>query len=109
MKRLLFSVLCSGGLIFSYFLLLAVLYQIFQLSFQTLATLLIPLNFPYEIYKNLFGMYYGNRNNVKILNYAALILIYAIPFYLIFALYARIKNKSQKQTADSPPKPPAFS
>lgn len=108
MKRLLISVLCSAGIVFGYFFLLVILYQLFQISFDTLALLLTPLNIPYNIYKSIFGLYYGNPNHVKILNYAALISICALPFYLIFTLYDKIKKTSENQSANSPPEPPAF-
>lgn len=71
-----------------YFVLLGVLYQVFQLKFSTVMTLLEPINFPYNIYKIIFGFYRGDPRVVKVLTLAADIIICAIPFYLLFTFVA---------------------
>ncbi len=107
MKKILISIFCGTILVFGYFLFLAVLYQIYPISFDTLAILLIPLNLPYSIYQKVFGFYYGNPMVVKILNFAGAIILYSIPFYLILAWFEKIK-KNKTQFSDKPPEPPFF-
>jgi len=79
MKRILISILCGAFLVFGYYLFLILLYQIYSVSFDTLATLLLPINVPYNIYKSIFGFYYGNPTVVKVLNFAAAVLLYSLP------------------------------
>lgn len=107
MKRILISILCGVALVFGYYIFLGFLYQIYPVSFETLATLLLPLNLPYDIYKSIFGFYYGSPMVVKVLNFAAAILLYSIPFYLVLTFFAKMK-KSKIQPTEKPPEPPVF-
>ena len=107
MKRILISILCSAALVFGYYAFLILLYQIYPVSFDTLAKLLLPINLPYNIYKSIFGLYYGNPSVVKIFNFVAAVLLYSIPFYLVLTLYARTR-KSKVQGTENPPEPPVF-
>ena len=107
MKRILISILCGAFLVFGYYLFLILLYQIYSVSFDTLATLLLPINVPYNIYKSIFGFYYGNPTVVKVLNFAAAVLLYSLPFYLALTLFAKMK-KSKAQGNENPPEPPIF-
>ena len=108
MNRFLISIISGTLLVFGYFILLGVLYRLFHLSFETLAKLLIPLNLPYDIYKSIFGIYYGNKTLVKILNFAGAILIYSIPFYLALAIFDKFRKKTEIEKIENPPKPPTF-
>lgn len=107
MKRIIISILCSAALVFGYYFFLGLLYQIYRVSFGTLAVLLLPLNVPYNIYKSIFGLYYGNPMVVKVLSFAVDILLYSIPFYLVLTLFAKLK-KSKVQATEKPPEPPVF-
>ncbi len=107
MKRILISILCGAALVFGYYAFLILLYQVYPVSFETLATLLLPINLPYNIYKSIFGFYYGNPTVVKVFNFVAAILLYSVPFYLILTLYARVK-KSKVQGTENPPEPLIF-
>ena len=107
MKRILISILCGAALVFGYYVFLALLYQIYPISFDTLATLLLPLNVPYNIYKSIFGFYYGSPTVVIVLNFVVAVLLYSIPFYLVLTLFAKMK-KSKVQGTENPPEPPVF-
>ncbi len=108
MKRLIISIICSAVLVFGYFYSLSLIYQIFHVSFDTLATLLLPINLPYDIYKSIFGLYYGDPYKVKVLNFVADVIIYAIPFYLALTIFDKMKKKSKVESTHSPPEPPVF-
>ena len=108
MKRIIISILCGAGLVLGYFIFLVLLYGIFGLSFETLAVLLKPLNLPYDIYKNLVGPYYGSRTVVGVLNTAAAVILYSIPFYLILTIRARLSENASKGLLADPPAPPQF-
>jgi hypothetical protein len=108
MKRILIAILCGAALVGGYFLFLAVLYQIYPVSFDTLRKLLVPLNFPYEIYKRIFGPYYGSPTEVKILNSIAAVLIYSVPFYLGLTFLAKMRKNSVAEKTEKPPEPPIF-
>ena len=108
MKRILISILCSAALVFGYCFSLAVLYRVYPESFDSLTTLLLPINLPYNIYKNIFGFYRGDPLIVKVLNFAADILLYSVPFYLALTFFAKIKKESKVQAVENPPEPPRF-
>ena len=108
MKRILISILCGAALIFGYYFFLIILYQVYPVSFDTLATLLLPLNVPYNIYKSIFGFYYGNPIVVKVLNVAAAVLLYSIPFYLALIFFGKLRKESKAQGIENPPEPPIF-
>lgn len=108
MKRIIISILCSAALVFGYYYSLAILYQMYQISFDTLMRLLLPINLPYNIYKSIFGFYYGDRNLVKVLNFGGAILIYSIPFYLLLTVFDKRRRKSDFQEIKNPPEPPIF-
>ncbi len=107
MKNILISLACGTALVFGYYFFLAFLYQIHPISFDTLATLLLPLNLPYNIYKSMLGLYYGNPIVVKILNFAVDILLYSIPFYLVLNYLAK-RKKTKSHKIENPPEPPIF-
>ena len=107
MKNISISLACGTILVFGYYFFLGLLYQIYPISFDTLATLLLPLNLPYNIYKSVFGLYYGNPLVVKVLNLTVAILIYSIPFYFILNYFAR-KRTPVNQNIENPPEPPIF-
>jgi hypothetical protein len=108
MKRILISILCGTALVFGYYFFLIILYQVYPVSFATLATLLLPINVPYNIYKSIFGFYYGNPTVLKVLDFAVAILLYSIPFYLVLTFFAKMKKKSKVQGIENPPEPPIF-
>jgi len=108
MKRVLLSLLCGTCLLFGYFISLALLQALFDLRLETIAALLQPMNLPYGIYKRVFGLYYGDRRVVMILNQVANILLYSAVFYFIFTQYAKLKNKNQPKGIETPPDPPTF-
>lgn len=107
MKRILISMLCGAAFFLGYYGFLILLYQVYPVSFETLATLLLPINLPYNIYKSIFGFYYGDPTVVKVFNFVGAVLLYSIPFYLALTLYAKIK-KSNVQATENPPEPPIF-
>lgn len=106
MKRILISIFCSAALVCGYFLFLAILYQVHQVSFETLLTLLIPLNFPYYIYQKIFGLYYGDPRIVKMLNFMAAVILYSIPLYGVLTVISKIRENGKTQVNENPPNPP---
>lgn len=108
MKRALSALLCGILLVAGYFGVIVILYRVFQLRFETVAVLLKPLNLPYDIYKMIFGFYYGDRTVVMVLNQLANVFLYSFVFYLIFTIYARIKREKKINGIETPPEPPAF-
>jgi len=107
MKNILIALACGAVLVFGYYFLLIILYQIYPINFDNLTILLLPLNLPYNIYKSIFGLYYGNPLVVKILNFAVAIILYSIPFYLVFTYFTKKKN-AKSQRLEMPPNPPIF-
>jgi hypothetical protein len=107
MKRTFYSIICGTILVVGYFSFLAILYQIRPISFDTLSMLLKPINLPYDIYKSIFGFYVGNPMFVKVLNIISAILLFSIPFYLVFTVIEKFK-KSNVNGIEQPPEPPVF-
>lgn len=108
MKRILIAFVCGVVLVQGYFLFLGVLYQIYPIRFNNLHILLIPLTFPYEIYKKIFGLYHGSPTDVKILNFIAAVLIYSVLFYLGLTFLAKLRKNSVAEKTEKPPEPPIF-
>jgi hypothetical protein len=108
MKRALLSLLCGITFVVGYFIVVIILHQIFQVNLQTVALLLTPLNLPYDIYKKIFGLYYGNRTVLLIGNQVCNVLIYSAIFYFIFVQYAKFKKKNEIKGIGVPPPPPNF-
>jgi hypothetical protein len=109
MKRFFLSILCAAALMFGYFIFVVLLGTLLHpVNIDTVRTLLQPLDFPYTIYKSIFGLYYGSATLVKVLNYSVALLLYSIPFYVIFTLFAKRKEQIKIQGTESPPEPPKF-
>lgn len=76
------SLLGGIALVAGYFILIVFF---FQLSLATVATLLQPMNMPHNIYKMIFGLYYGERGVVVVLNLIANLKIYIILTFSEFS------------------------
>jgi hypothetical protein len=95
-------------LVFGYPLLLGILYQIFHPRFETLETLLIPINFPYMVYVKIFGYYQGDRLVLKAVTMTADVLIYSVLFYPILTVFSMLRAKHKIEASGTPPPPPVF-
>lgn len=108
MKRVLLSLLRGIAVVIGYLALVPFLHGFLNLRDETVALLYEPLNFPYVIYEMIFGSSNDDRTIVMLLVETANVLMYSIPFYLIFTLYAKFKRKSEIKGTATPPEPPIF-
>lgn len=98
----------GAAFVFGYFILIGLLHQQLQLSFETVEVLLLPLKLPYNLYKTVFGLYYAHPYWLTIINFIADVLIYSALFYSIFTFFARRNTKRPIEGTETPPKPPVF-
>lgn len=108
MKRILLSLLCGIIFLVGYLFVIYLLDDFFEVENETIVFLIQPLNFPYEIYKKLFGIYYGRRVVVSTVSLISIVLMLSGLSYLILALYARLTKKSEIISSEIPSEPPKF-
>lgn len=108
MKRVLISLLCGIVLVGGYLTLVPFLWGFLDLRIKTVNLMYIPLELPYAIYEKMFGKSNDDQTLLVILIETANVLIYSIPFYFLFTLYAKAKKKSEIKATDTPPEPPTF-
>ena len=108
MKRVLLSLLCGIAFVVGYLAFVPFLWGFLDLRNETVALLYRPLDLPHVIYEMIFGSSNDDRTVVRLLVETANVLIYSIPFYFIFTLYAKFKRKSEIKGTATPPEPPIF-
>jgi hypothetical protein len=114
MKRILFAV--AAGIVFVTGYLFAIaLIVVLSGNYGLIRSLGIPLSLPKTVYFYFFpptGVVFANRVTVEgiiltIMAYVINVLLYSIPFYLLFTIIARRRRKVPA-TQPPPPLPPSF-
>lgn len=114
MKRILLSLLCGTGFIITYFLMLYVLIEVFDISEKTIAWTAIPFGLPKVIYIDILQQkpISSDEEGKIVIGILLYILfngiLYSIPFYLLFTLFAKLNKKHQVKGIEEPLAPPTF-